>query len=231
MISFKDKVSNLSDSGTESRLRFLTLAEQAVVKGIIKYNPTITLEGGYQEAERKRALFNLKTPLITCFKIIYNQKHLQLTHQNILGSLLSLNITRDSIGDILPTGGYFFITEEIEQEVLLSFTSINRVPITLEKYDPTDLKSEIKTEEYQTTVASKRLDNIITKIIKKSRTEALEYLQKEYIKVNHQITTKPSKTIKDLDVISVRRFGRYQIIDSNNHSKKGKIIIKYIKFI
>jgi RNA-binding protein YlmH len=231
MISFKDRINNIVSSHTRTQLRFLTLSEQAIVTGIMKYVDDIELVGGYPEAERKRALFFTNEVDISCFLIKYNKKHLLLTHQNILGSLLSLKITRDSIGDILPIQGVFFITREIEQEVIHSFQSINRVPIELVRIDSSDIRSETNVEDLRITVSSMRLDTVISKIIRKSRTEAVEVLTKEYIKVNHTVETKATKTIKDNDVISIRHYGRYKIMDSASMTKKGKIIINYVKYI
>ncbi len=231
MISFKDKVNNLIDSGKPARLRFLTLAEQAYVSGIIKYDKELQVDGGYPFAERKRALYQTTDNFITCFKIEYDKRYLELTHQNILGSLLSLNITRDSVGDILPNQAVFFVTKELEREIIHSFVKINGVPITLIDFDPSLLESETEFVEYATTVSSKRLDNIVSKITKKSRNDVNEYINKEYIKVNHQVCVKTTKIINDLDVLSIRHFGRYKIIDTNKTSKKGKIIVNYVKFV
>lgn len=231
MISFKDRISNIVSSNKPTRLRFLSLSEQATVKGVMKYVDGIELSGGYDDSERKRAIFFTSDFKITCFSIKYNKKHLQLTHQNILGSILSLNITKDSIGDILPNQGVFFLTKEIEQEVINSFTSINRVPISLSIIDASDVTEERNFEDLRMTVSSMRLDSVISKIIKKSRSEAVEAINKELIQVNHSVETKTTKNLKDNDVLSIRKFGRYKILDSQSMTKKGKIIINYVKYI
>ncbi len=227
MLRFTDIISNIINSRKSVCLRFLTLDEQTHLSRI----KDAVLDGGYKDAERKRAyLFGAKLGNIIPVKIIYNQKYLTLSHQNILGTLLSLGITLDSIGDILPKQGVFFITEEISKEIFTSFREINHVAIDLEVFKG-DVHSEKELEEHRTTVESMRLDLIISKICKTSRSDAQTLIQKELIKLNHQIHIKPTTLIKNKDIISIRKYGRFQIIDSSSRSKKGKIVLIYAKYV
>jgi len=229
MITFKDKINNIIDNQKSVSLRFLSLNEQAQIINLVKDKSLYNLEGGYPEAELKRAYFYHQDNLISCFKITAN-KHITLTHQNILGTLLSLSITKDSIGDILPKQGIFFTTKEIEKEVLNSFTKINNVPIEISLYN-NDIKSEQELSEARFTTDSMRLDLIVSKITCKSRNESNDIIKRELVKVNHIVTTKHTKTITENDIISIRKYGRYIILDNKNTSKKGKIIVKYAKYI
>ncbi|WP_158497953.1 YlmH/Sll1252 family protein [Candidatus Izimaplasma bacterium HR1] len=209
-------------------MRFLNLEEQTYLKKMKE----CVLNGGYAEAEKKRAyFFNNEEANIVCLKINYNTKYLTLTHQNILGTLLSLGITIDSIGDILPKQGVFFTTKEISKEILTSFNSVNKVSIELTSYNKELVFSEKEFEEYRTTLDSLRLDLVISKICKISRKESNIMIEKELIKLNHQMNKKPTVIIKDNDIISIRKYGRFKIINSNKRSKKGKIVLNYYKYI
>ena len=228
MINFKDKVNNILDKQKSVSLRFLSLEEQTYLQN----KKDVILNGGYGDAEKKRAyFFDNDDDNIICYKIIYNEKYLNLSHQNILGTLLSLGVTLDSIGDILPRQSVFFITKEIQQEIMYSFTKINNTSIELSIYNKELVKSEKAFIEYKTTLDSTRLDLVISKITKMSRNNAAELILKEMIKVNHKVITKGTTVIKEDDVLSIRKFGRFQVIDTKNKSKKGKIIFKYIKYI
>lgn len=228
MITFKDKINNIIESNKSVSLRFLSLEEQ---KYLIRHKEVI-LYGGYPTAEKKRAYFyqDLKANIV-CFKINYNKKYLTLSHQNILGTLLSNSITHDSIGDILPRQSLFFVTKEISTEIIQSFTKINNVAIELEVYTKEEILTEKELKESSITLESLRLDLVISKICKISRSKANEMILKELIKINHRIITKSTTTVKETDTISIRKFGRYVINNTQNKSKKGKIILKYAKYV
>jgi RNA-binding protein YlmH len=230
MIDFQSKVNHILDSGTKTSLRFITPKEQQYIQSLMKYNDTICLDGGYQNAERKRVCFFKDCDNIKAYQIEPKVKNMIFTHQQILGSVLALNIERDCIGDIIPKENVFFVIEEIHQEIELHFNQIGNIPITLKEISPSSFQYEQEFEEYSSTISSNRLDNVIAKIINKSRTQALEILKNEYVKINHEMTTKATKQLSENDMISIRHYGRYKIIDMNSRSKKGKIILKYIKF-
>ncbi len=228
MFTFTDKITNILENNKSVSLRFLSLKEQTH----LTRKKDVLLYGGYPDAEKKRAYFyqDIQDDIV-CFKIVHNQKYLELTHQNILGTLLSNSITTDSIGDILPKQGLFFVTKEISKEIIQSFTKISNVAIELEVYNKEDIISEKELEELRTTLDSLRLDLVISKICKISRSKANVMLMKELIKINHQVLTKSTITIKEFDTISIRKYGRFIIKDTKNTSKKGKIIVKYGKYV
>ncbi len=53
----------------------------------------------------------------------------------------------------------------------------------------------------------------------------------DLIKVNHLISNKNTKNLNEEDIISIRKYGRYIIKDTKNTSKKGKIVVKYGKYV
>ncbi len=230
MINFIDKIDNIIKHKKSVELRFLTLQEQSQLKNKIKDSSLYILDGGYKDAELKRASFYSKHCSIVCFKIIPKNKHMELTHQNILGSLLSLQIEKDSIGDILPKQGIFFTTSEISTEIKYSFSSIGNSPITIQEITSTDIQKEQEFLDFRTTVDSLRLDLIVSKITKMSRNDAKELITKEFVKKNHNIATKHTTIIQDGDIISIRKYGRFVIRDTKNTSKKGKIVLNYSKY-
>lgn len=211
--------------------RFLSLSDQQALQSIAKKK--IQFYGGYEEAEYKRAflLQNIDASTITCFHITYDERYVTLTHQNILGTLLSLSIARDAIGDILPKQAVFFVVSELQEEIKRSFTSISRVPITLNIIDGRIVHSEQEYSYHRTTISSSRLDSIVSSIANISRKQATEMIQNELVKVNHTIDNKPTRQIKEATILSIRRVGRFEIQDMSGRSRKGKIIVKYRKFV
>ena len=233
-MEIKDKVKGylVNPLKTSVRTKFLTLTEQAILINTLKNKVFFKLDGGYSNSELKRAVLYIDDEaFITCFKINYNKKYLSLSHQNILGTLLSLSITKESIGDILASEDVFFITSELKEYIINEFIKINNVAITLEEIDGSNLVRNIELEMSSFTVSSLRLDSIVSKITKNSRNEALNMINNDLVKVNYLISNKSTKSIKEEDVISIRKYGRFIIKDTKNTSKKGKIIVKYGKYV
>lgn len=233
-MDFSDRVKGYLESPQNSsvRTKFLSLTEQAILKNRLSNKVFFRLAGGYNNSELKRAIiFEDSNDLITCFKIKYNEKYLKLSHQNILGTLLSLSITKESIGDIIPSESVFFIISELKEFIINEFVKINNVAIELEEVDGSNLIRDIELEVNSFTVSSLRLDSIVSKITKKSRNEASFMISTDLIKVNHLISNKNTKSLNENDIISIRKYGRFILQDTKKTSKKGKIVVKYGKYI
>jgi len=227
-MEFKERIKNI-DPFTPYKTMFLTKEEQAQLKNYLK--DQVVFDGGHVNAERARAFVASEPHSITCFKIGYNPNFLTLTHQNILGSLLSFNLKRDVIGDILVEESCFYTTTEIVPVILQEFNAIGNHPITLEMIDGSLFETKIELDEFIAYVDSLRLDLIVSKIANIGRTEANEMIDNDLIKVNHLITNKATKTLKQNDILSIRKYGRFELLDTTKTSKKGKIVLKYGKYI
>jgi len=233
-MEFSDRVIGFIEHplNTSVKTKFLTLTEQAIIKNTLKNKVFFKFYGGYENSELKRAIiYKDSDPSITCFKIIYNKKYLTLSHQNILGTLLSLSITKDSIGDIIVNEDVFFITSELKDFIINEFTKINSVSIELMEIDGSQLIRNVLLEIDSFTVSSLRLDSIVSNITKKSRNLASEMILNDLVQVNHVITNKNTKYLNEEDVISIRKYGRFIIKDTKKTSKKGKIVVKYGKYV
>ena len=75
------------------------------------------------------------------------------------------------------------------------------------------------------------IDLVVSKIIKGSRKDATFLIETELVQLNHTSVTKTSKTVQENDIISIRKKGRFKILNTQKTSKKGKIILIYGKFI
>jgi len=227
-MEFKKRIKHI-DPYSIYKTKFLTLEEQALMKSYFK--DLVTFDGGYSNSERKRAYFNSPSVDIVCLKITYNDKYLTLTHQNILGTLLSLNISRDTIGDILVEQGYIYVTKDILPVLLNEFKAINHHSILLSVIDGTDAIREIKLTSETCYIDSMRLDLIVSRFTNKSRNDACFMIENDLVQINHMTYTKVSKTVNENDIISIRKFGRFKVLSAEKRSRKGKIVLNYGKFI
>ena len=134
-----------------------------------------------------------------------------LTHRDYLGSLLSLGIEREVIGDILvgENGADIIILKTIADYLLANYEKAGHTPLKceilpIEKLVP----PEQKTVTVRESVASVRLDSIISAVFGFSRTTACEHIAKGLVFVNDTQTEKPDAKLNIGDKIVVRGFGK-----------------------
>ncbi len=68
-----------------------------------------------------------------------------------------------------------------------------------------------------------RLDNIVKAIINKARDVSADLIKSGDIKVNFVVEDKASSLLKEGDLLSIRRFGRFLIYKEFGTTKSGKI--------
>ena len=163
-----------------------------------------------------------------------NKKDYDIAHKDVLGSLLSLGIKREKVGDIIINDEaiYFYIRNEILDYVLLNLDKIKNYGVELEVIDlETPLAREIDYEEKLVTCASARLDLLLANVYNLSRSDAKNAIEAGLVKVNYKVTYKISEVLEVGYMVSMRRRGRFIVGDYLGLSKKDKLklIIKIIK--
>lgn len=163
-----------------------------------------------------------------------DKKDYDIAHKDVLGSLLSLGIKREKLGDIIINDEaiYFYIRNEILDYVLLNLEKIKNYGVELEVIDlATPISRDLDYEEKLITCASARLDLVLANVYNLSRSDAKNAIKAGLVKVNYKVTYKISETLEVGDMVSMRRRGRFIVGDYLGLSKKDKLklIIKIIK--
>lgn len=171
---------------------------------------------------------------IVLVKINYNKKYLTLNHRTILGTLMSLGISRNTIGDIFITennDAYFYATKEIYSYLLQELRIISHQGVELELVD--EIIGNIKTnnKEIKCFVSSLRLDIIVSELFNLSRSEAQELIKNSNCKVNHKVITNTSFQVKESDEISLMHYGKGALLQVGGKSKSDRIFITLTKKI
>ena len=216
---------------------FLTADELAICLNQFKCGDRYIYFGGYDGAERvilgvlpdwcDEPDFPIKAITFTyraCDK---------LTHRDFLGALMALGVNRETIGDILVGEGrtVAFVLDDISKFVFNGISKIGNVGVTLTEGFCEPLPQGSKKQTFAVTVASTRLDCVVAAICGISRKEANEKIVDGYVSVNLATAAKTTVNIKANDKITVRKKGKFEIVACNEHSKKGRIILKYDKYI
>ncbi len=218
-------IGNLSSRGYTN---FLTKKEESQIKRHL-YKNEYKIYEPYQECT-KVIFYKKEIPQIKLYKI--NSKT-NLRHQDILGTIFSLGVKEDTFGDIVKykEDFYIFLMPMIEDYIKYNFTEIKNSSISLEEVS-LDLCNEF-IQEYiikKYIVSSLRIDNIISSITNESRSQVLEHFQNKEIILNYEEEIKPTRILKENDVFSIRRFGKYKYSKILKATKKGGYIIEILMY-
>ncbi len=208
---------------------FLDQKEFSQVKNKLKKN-SYKVYYPYKDSE-KVILYTKELPSVTLFKI---NTYDSLRHQDILGSILSLNISSSYLGDIIVDNDnyYFYILSELASFIKDNLLFIGNNRVELEEI-PLFLMNnyERKYEKLSVIVASLRIDNVLSKIIGTNRDSIVEKIKNKEVIVNYEILNKNSYILHENDIFSVRKYGKYKYIGVINHTKKDNLVIEYLKYI
>ncbi|MBE6158291.1 MAG: hypothetical protein E7159_00475 [Firmicutes bacterium] len=183
------------------------------------------------KSSEKVILYKDNIPKISLYKInSYNP----LKHQQILGSILSLNISPSYLGDIIKYKDeyYFYILSDLDNLIQEEFKYVGSNKITLDLVDVDYLKDyEREYETIEFIVSSPRIDNVIARLINTNRDKVIDLIKDKDVILNYQILTKNSYNLKENDIFSIRRYGKYKYMGIKNITKKDKIVVSVLKYL
>ena len=201
----------------------------------------VDFEGGYQGAERARAIFVHEdfpgTPAgfdIDCLEAKWNGQFARLSHRDVLGALMGLGIERDRLGDLLVTADAVKIICDIKMAdyLLLNLTQIGAVSVSCERVGlDTIAPKEERCKEIRATVASLRVDSIAASGFGSSRSRAAADIAADKLKLNWQPVKNASQTVKEGDVLSMRGRGRLEVAEVRGQTKKGRTVVVLKRYL
>lgn len=211
---------------------FLTLSEQDILLGMHLPSP-VSLEGGFPTAERKIAVFGseefcgwTQAPPIVCVQVKPLQQKFadKLTHRDFLGSILSLGIRREVLGDIVISDniGYVFCLDSISDYVISQLERVRHTSVTCSLCDTPDVVTA-EPDISELVVASERLDAVVAAIYRLSRSQAQELISSEKVFLSGRLAHSSSAEIDEGSIVSVRGFGRFVYLGIKRETKKGRL--------
>lgn len=192
------------------------------------------LFGGYENCERKMVRFGSQADLgylvdfpIRCLKIepLSPKFAKEYTHRDFLGSLMSLGIDRKKFGDIYVDGldAYLYADESTADYLIENMTSVGRNSVKLSFSTLPDSYIKEKLNEITIQVASPRADAVIAKVYNLSRKDTIPYFLEKKVSVNGHLVENNDKALAAGDSVSVRGFGKFNLVSEGGLSKKGKL--------
>jgi RNA-binding protein YlmH len=206
--------------------------------------------GGYEDAERRMPVFlpdyiempeNGHAPeeiadLLRIVRVTVPKGGRTLTHRDYLGSLLALGLDREVTGDILVRqadensgGGADIIVEKTVAEFIeMNYDKVGRTNLIVEilPVDKLDVGVQNIAQKHDT-VASLRLDNIVSSAFALSRAKAAEAIRRGIVSVNSMEALKVDQEIFEGDKIVLRGKGKVVLAEAGGRSRKDRIIVTY----
>lgn len=202
-------------------------------------SPILLCGGGYENAERVffGAFPDFMDPDVSLFPIRSFTAVFRpcdtLTHRDFLGAFMALGIERSTLGDFLLEEGrcVFFAKEEIGDFILSQITKVGKVGVRLQADFSLPLPAERKFQEFNSVIASPRLDCVVAAATGLSRERARGAITGGLVSLNHEEISNSSKEVKPGDKISFRGKGRFVIDQVGPLTKKGRLLLKGRKYI
>ena len=198
--------------------------------------------GGHPDAERKMLIYlpeymeedylTEDAPLV-CLRATFYEEDTP-SHRDFLGGLMGCGISRESLGDICVGKGScdFFVTEEIAPYILQNFTGAGRTKMHIEQISLCDVSvPEPEVKEIRDTVASLRLDNIISAGFRVGRSTAAQYVTAGKAAIDGLPCEKPDRLVEENCKISVRGLGKIKVKSVNGQTKKGRISVVIHRYV
>ncbi|MGN1371006.1 MAG: YlmH/Sll1252 family protein [Candidatus Coprovivens sp.] len=205
---------------------FIVPTDLKLIKGKLNKNEYKIYEP-YKDCT-KVILYKKNIPEIKLFRI---DSKVELRHQDILGTIFSLGLKEDTFGDIVKyqDSFYIFLLPHLVDYFKYNLTDIKNNKIDLIEEDI--LLTEKFKQEYiskQFIVTSLRIDNVISTITNNSRNQILDKFINKEILLNYEEDIKPTRTLKENDIFSIRKYGKYKFSKVVKTTKKGGFIIEVL---
>ena len=230
----KDTVDSTFRTDKPKFLGFLSLEEAAFAQKYLEnQNVRYSFYGGAENCERT---------YLGCFPEWVTEENFPITaltfkyrevdvlrHRDFLGSLMALGLKRETVGDILIEKGraVVFLNSDIADFVSKNLTKVGRVGVIASFFDDKDLPNRNTLLENSVTVASLRLDCVVSALANCSRNSAVSMIEGGLVSVNSVITEKSTKLISQNDAITVRHTGKFIIASTEKRTKKDRIVLVY----
>ena len=207
---------------------FLDPKEQLELAKKLKKEP-YQIYKPYPDSE-KNIFYIKEKPKVILYEI---KSKTPLEHREILGTLFSLNITSELFGDIVITNNhyYIYILESIAPYIKNNLLLIKNSHVELIEVPLETLKEYHKEYEAIEIIASStRIDTVISRLIQTSRPNIIEKIKNKEIILNYDILKNNSYQLKENDIFSIRRYGKYQYIGIKKETKSKNYIIECKKY-
>ena len=249
-----------ADNGIPAMSSFLSPREQFIIEKRLgacftddEASPLCFFAGGYPSAERRILCclpsymrytvsepndFDELSEYILPLRIA-SSGYVKLSHRDYLGSMIGLGIERTAIGDILPDdkGAIIFVSPTVAGLLKNELSHIGRDTVHVTDTTlPDGFDYERAFEHMSGTVASARLDGVLSELARTSREKAKNLILGGFCEHNHFTASRPDAEVTAGDIISVRKTsdckgGKFIVDAIGELSNKGRVRLSARKYL
>lgn len=224
-----DKYKSYQKSGKSTYSNFLNMRQAKLITEYLNNQKiSYSIYQPYPFLEKVIIYFGEYEDFVTFYKVNISD----ITHSQILGTLFSLGLDNDLIGDIFVEDDCFYYTNLTKMNSFLeeSLIMIKNTLITLEKTDEIILLKK-HFETLKVLVSSMRIDCVVSKLTSKSRSQVNTMFADKMILLNYDEVGKTNIILKEGDILSIRKFGKYKIGSFLGYTKKDNMVLEIIKYV
>lgn len=184
----------------------------------------------YKDSE-KNIIYNKKLPNVLLYEI---KSKIKLKHQDILGTMFSLSISKYFFGDIIIINDRYFIyiLDNMRNYFESNLLMIKNSHVELEEIDLNYLENyEREYQKIEIIVSSNRIDTIISNICHIGRNNINEMIKNKEIMLNYDYLKNNSYKLKNDDIFSVKKIGKFKYNGIIKNTKSNNLIIEILKYI
>ena len=230
----EDLIRRCEKQYTPQFTHFLTPEEQAHIKMLASEHHEIFLVfyGGVANAERCMAGFfpcdifvypeseDERRELEALFEIEYveisGSGFVNFSHRDVLGSLMSLGVKRETIGDIIVTddskNAYVAVLPGIAGYICTSLERVARDKVRVKCISSENVPEKKQNfSDMSLTLASVRLDALVSGMLNRSRDKTKKLILSGLVSVNHSQVLNCDKEFSEGDVITVKGEGKFVV--------------------
>ncbi len=244
----RDLKMKCADNSMISNTFFLDIRQRSLLSSIEKEQRefvTTVYFGGFPDSERTAAIFipsffEVDDP-IEFFKEnkdenplalikIEKDKFSALSHRDYLGALMGLGIKREMLGDLIVTEDGCFVPciKSVARYITENLTSVGRgtVKAQIIGFEELEFKENSFTVINES-VASLRLDNMVSAAFSLSRSASVQAIEKGLVYVNSVQSFKSDYRVAPDDKLVLRGKGKVIFSEVTGKSKKGRLHVLF----
>lgn len=253
LAGFEDRIRQSEDRYMITNSSFLDLRQRSIAETMFRLRSGLIygFYGGYEDAERVIAVFfpegfmagenalqhfsNIpeENPL-TVIRAELKKGTPPLSHRDYLGALMGLGIRREMTGDIIvrPDGADIIVMNEIAEFLLLHYMKAGRANLQLSEVSVQELICSVSNrEESLESVASLRLDNIVSAAFRVPRSRAADMIAAGTVFLGGICEKKADRQVREGEKIVLRGKGKTVLKRIEGKSSKGRILITLEKYV
>lgn len=238
-----DKVKKFESSNHLVCTNFLNIKEKEIAVSILnKLNVNYYLFNALEDTERTVIFIypeyidieNYIDKYICVIKIIPKTKA-KITHREYMGTIYSLGLKEDMLGDIFVYNDfcYLFCLKQAEDYILNNLNKVAKSEVSLEKLDVycNEVQSiKLNLKYMEVIIPSLRVDVILSEVFCLSRSEVKTKIQNGDLFINSKEMFFVAYEVKTKDIVSFRRCGKFKIGNVLRNTKNAKTVLGIEKY-